>query len=129
MVYVTRNPRDTCVSLKSHWKVLEGYKGSLDLMVDVFTGDIAGYYTPFFGHILGYWEKRNEDNICFITYEEMKRDLPAVIRKVSAFLGKPVKEEDIPALADHLSFDKMKNNDAVNKSDVVEVGNKFCILF
>lgn len=51
----------------------------------------------------------------------MKRDLPAVIRKVSAFLGKPVKEEDIPALTDHLSFDKMKKNDAVNKHEAVEV--------
>ena len=28
----------------------------------------------------GYWEKRHEPNILFITYEEMKRDLPAMIR-------------------------------------------------
>ena len=28
----------------------------------------------------GYWERRHEPNILFITYEEMKRDLPDMIR-------------------------------------------------
>ena len=59
----------------------------------------------------------------FITYEEMKRDLPSVIRRVSAYLGKPVAEADMPALADFLSFDKMKNNPAMNKQDSVEVNS------
>ena len=61
-------------------------------------------------------------NIIFITYEEMKRDLPSVIRKLSAFLGKPVAAEaDIEGLADFLSFDKMRSNPAMNKQDSVEV--------
>lgn len=53
----------------------------------------------------------------------MKRDLPSVIRKVSGFLGKPVAEKDIPELTEHLSFDKMKKNDAVNKHEAVAVRN------
>ena len=51
---------------------------------------------------------RHLDNVCFITYEEMKNDLASVIRKVGAFLGYPVSEQNIPSLVDHLSFDKMK---------------------
>ena len=66
---------------------------------------------------------RHLENVCFITYEEMKSDLAAVIRKVSKFLGYPVSEQSIPALLDHLSFDKMKKNAAVNKQEIVEVNN------
>ena len=37
--------------------------------------DVIHVWTP-----RGYWEKRHEPNILFITYEEMKRDLPDMIR-------------------------------------------------
>ena len=50
-----------------------------------------------------------------VSYEEMKMDLPSVIRKVADFLEVTLTEEDIPKLCDHLSFDSMKNNDLVNK--------------
>ena len=43
------------------------------------------------------------------------------IRRVSAFLGKPVAEADIPGLADFLSFDSMKKNPAMNKQSFVDV--------
>lgn len=38
-----------------------------------------------------------------------------MIRKVVTFLGKSLTDDQIAALADHLSFEKMKNNPAVNK--------------
>ena len=68
-----------------------------------------------------YWNVRHMSNVCFITYEEMKCDLAAVVRKVSSFLGHPVPEEKMATFVDHLSFDKMKKNAAVNKQDFVEV--------
>ena len=40
---------------------------------------------------------------------------------MSAFLGKPVAEADIPGLADFLSFDNMKKNPAMNKQSFVDV--------
>jgi hypothetical protein len=81
MVYVTRNPRDTCISYMGHWKVLHGYKGSTEALVDVFLNGNSGVYLPFFHQVLGYWNRRDLSNILFITYEEMKRDLPNVIKK------------------------------------------------
>ena len=66
------------------------------------------------------------ENVCFITYEEMKKDLAAVIGKVSLFLGCNVSEKNIPSLVEHLSFDKMKDNKSVNKEEFVEV---LCMIF
>ena len=120
---MTRNPRDTVITYFNHFKVLEGYTGSFETFADAFLRDECGYYTPFMQNVKGFWEARQRPNIMFITYEEMKRDLPSVIRRVSAYLGKPVAEADMPALADFLSFDKMKNNPAMNKQDSVEVNS------
>ena len=71
-----------------------------------------------------YWSEKGRDNVCFISYEDMKKDLRSVILKVSSFLGKEqlVKDEaKMDALVTHLSFDKMKDNKAVNKAEFVQV--------
>ncbi len=82
MVYVARNPRDTCVSYMNHWRVLEGYEGDLPAFADAFLADRCGYYTPFFGHVLGYWERsKTDENLMFVTYEEMKGDLEGVVKR------------------------------------------------
>ncbi|KAK7887115.1 hypothetical protein WMY93_026736 [Mugilogobius chulae] len=40
----------------------------------------------------------------------MKEDLPAALRKMSSFLGKNLSDEVIKKIAEHCSFDTMKNN-------------------
>ena len=53
----------------------------------------------------------------------MKIDLPSVAEKVAKFLGKALPEnpEGMKAFMEHLSFDKMKTNKAVNKDDFMTV--------
>jgi len=120
LIYVARNPRDVVISFYNHWKVMDGYKGDFDGFFDAFIGDVCGYYSPFIQHVLAYWGIRDLDNVLFITYEEMKKDLPAIIRKVCKFLGKELSEDQISTLSKHLGFDSMKNNPAVNKEDVLK---------
>ena len=71
--------------------------------------------------MLGYWTRREQPNILFITFEEMKRDLPSVIRQTAEFLDKTLTEEEVERLADHLSFKYMKSNKAVNKEESVRI--------
>lgn len=71
-------------------------------------------YAPFCDHILPFWERRNQSNIFFLRYEDMIKDLPCVIRKVSKFLERDLTDEQIDLLANHLSFQNMKNNNSVN---------------
>ena len=116
-----RNPRDCLVSFFNHARVVKGYTGSFDLCADAFLNNDWLYRTPYMQNVMSYWDKRDEPNIMFITFEEMKRGLPKVIKKVSSFIGKPVAENDIPTLADFLSFENMKANPTMNKQQTVDV--------
>jgi len=120
LIYVTRNPRDAVVSYFNHWRVLAGYTGTLSTVVDAFIAGVAGYYSPFLQHVLSYWNHRHEKHMLFITYEEMKSDLAGVVSRVASFLGKTLSPKQTADLVEHLSFDQMKANSAVNKDDVLE---------
>ncbi|KAI5632732.1 sulfotransferase domain-containing protein [Phthorimaea operculella] len=71
-------------------------------------------YTPFFEHLKEAWEKRHHSNMLFLFYEELSKDLPAAVRRVSKFLNKEYTEDQIAGLCDHLSFDNFKKNKSVN---------------
>lgn len=50
----------------------------------------------------------------------MKHDLPSVIRKTADFLGKTLTDPQVEKLCDHLSFNNMKTNRAVNLEAILE---------
>ena len=72
-------------------------------------------FAPFNSHILEFWKIRDEPNILFLFYEDMKRDLDVEVKKTAQFLGKSYTQEQFDKLCIHLSFDKMKSNKSVNK--------------
>jgi hypothetical protein len=40
-------------------------------------------------HVKGWWERSKSPNVLFVYFEDMKRDLPAMVRRVAQFLGVP----------------------------------------
>lgn len=58
----------------------------------------------------------------------MIQDLPSVIKEVADFLEKSLTVEQIKILTNHLSFDNMKNNPAVNYEMVVDLNKKFKLI-
>jgi hypothetical protein len=87
-----------------------------DLMLD----DHAPYGSVW-SHMINFWNKRNDPNILFLKYEDMKRDLPAIIRKCAEFLEikYQLTDEDVTKLCEHLKFKKMQTNPAVNLETIM----------
>lgn len=77
-------------------------------------------YGSYFDHVAGFWNLRNDENVLFLTYEEMKRDLRKTAEKVASFLEKKIPEKEMDRLMEHLSFQKMKQNPTCNLDTIVK---------
>jgi len=119
IIYVARNPKDQCVSYYHHRVLFEGYKGTINDFVDEYVQDLS-FYSPYWTHVKEFWNQRNEPNVHFITYEDMKKDLPSIVRATAKFLGKSLTEVQLEKLVGHLSFESMKKNAAVNYDAVTD---------
>ncbi|XP_049944053.1 luciferin sulfotransferase-like [Schistocerca serialis cubense] len=119
IIYVARNAKDVVVSYYYHHRLWNECTLTLDEFAECFMENVVSYL-PFWDHILAFWRLRNEPNILFYSYEDMKTDLAAVVRKVADFLERPVPAEKLAQLLDHLSFQKMRDNRAVNFEDLVD---------
>lgn len=93
---------------------MRGYEGSIDDLIEEFLDDKI-LFSPMNEHVLEFWKIRNEPNVMFLFYEDMKRNLPQEVTKVMKFLGKKFSQYQIDDLCKHLSFDSMKENRAVKK--------------
>lgn len=109
IIYVARNPADTAVSFFHHQQGLDSYRGEINNFSQLFMDGIVEH-GPYQNHVREFWKIRNEKNILFLTYEEMKENLPAAIQKTCKFLGKTISDEEIQRMENHLSFDRMKKN-------------------
>lgn len=63
-------------------------------------------------HVKGWWDRAQRDpNVLFVYFEEMKRDLPAVVRRVAAFLGvAPLTEAEIANVVHKCGFAYMQEH-------------------
>ncbi|KAF8768066.1 Sulfotransferase 1C2 like protein [Argiope bruennichi] len=86
-IYITRNPKDCCVSYYHHMKNLpgHGFKGTFDEFFECFISGNIGY-GDYFDNLLGWYEHRNDPNVLFMTYEEMKENPEAAILKMASFI-------------------------------------------
>ncbi|CAG9841095.1 unnamed protein product [Diabrotica balteata] len=113
IIYCTRNPKDTCVSFYYHVKLLHGFNVTFETFCELFlNGSVI--YGDFFDHVSEFWKKRQDENVLFIQYEQMKKDSRTAIRKIAQFLEKDVSEEDVESLNKFLQFSNMKENKACN---------------
>ncbi|XP_071955836.1 sulfotransferase 1C4-like isoform X1 [Antedon mediterranea] len=122
IVYVGRNPKDNAVSLY-HFHRSNSYLRSFDHWDDFFDAfcadDVA--YGSWFEMNIYWWKRRNEENILFVKYEDMKKDLKSVIERVAEFFEWKIPDGRIQDVVQHCSFGSMKNNPKVNFSDGVHV--------
>ncbi|KAK8786644.1 hypothetical protein V5799_023582 [Amblyomma americanum] len=102
-VYVARNPWDCCVSLyhriKSSPKPASFAPRTFDDFFKIF---VEGKFSfgEYFDHVLCGYDRREDHNVFFVTFEDLKADREAVALKLAYFLG----EEYGDALEDREVF-------------------------
>lgn len=117
---MARNPKDAAISFFHHYQNLVGYTGTKEDFFDAYMeGKII--YAPFFDHILSFWNIRHRENILFLTYEDMKRDIMGALRKTTEFLGKKYTEEELISAADHLSLKNMRSKSLKIKKKRIKI--------
>lgn len=73
--------------------------------------DAHGMQGALFGFLAAWWPLRNEPNVLFMHFSDMKRDHEGSIRKIAAFLGEEPNEDQWERILRHASFGWMKENE------------------
>ncbi|CAG2112620.1 unnamed protein product, partial [Medioppia subpectinata] len=121
LIYVVRNPKDTAVSYYHHHKMstfLGNYRGSWNEFSELFVGGHL-VYGDWLQHVEGFWRlhQQNPTKVLFISYEELNTDLPKMIALMANFMGRQLSDETIATIANHCSFESMKDNKMVNREN------------
>ncbi|XP_040074812.1 sulfotransferase 1C2-like [Ixodes scapularis] len=88
-IYVTRNPYDSCVSFYYHTENFPAYEfddGTFDEFFDLFVRGRVDY-GDYFDHLLSWYAHREDPNVMFVTYEDLKKDSKSWILKVVDLIG------------------------------------------
>lgn len=119
IIYLCRNPKDIITSYYNLMQWLDEVElDEFKTWNSFFQAFVDGtaLHCPWTRHVLKYWERRNDSNLLFLKYEELVKDLPNGVRKIAAFLGKSLSDDDISRICEHCSVDNMRTNNMVNLS-------------
>ncbi|KAB7504383.1 Sulfotransferase family cytosolic 1B member 1 [Armadillidium nasatum] len=112
VVYVARNSKDVAVSYCHHSRLLKchDFCGTTSEFVDHFVNDTL-VYSPFWTHIKEGWKRRNQSNIHFMFYEDLKANPKAEIARLKDFLNVDLTNDQIEKIVHYTSFDQMKERE------------------
>ncbi|XP_077157467.1 amine sulfotransferase-like isoform X2 [Paroedura picta] len=127
VIYVSRNPKDVLVSyyhFTSLSSIIETAEDFGDFMEKFLAGEVLA--SSWIDHVEGWFSHKDDFNILFLTYEEMKKDLRSSVLKICNFLGKRLTEEELQDVVDKATFNKMKMDPRANyenlSSDLIQKG-------
>jgi hypothetical protein len=109
VIYMLRDPRDVALSAYHHVGLMTGREPNREAFIRDF---ILGRspFRSWFKHIKSWWPHRNDPNVLFVRFEEVVADLEGTVRRVAAFCGIEVHEEDMPRILEHCGIEFMKNH-------------------
>ncbi|XP_060595287.1 sulfotransferase 1C4-like [Ruditapes philippinarum] len=125
IIYLTRNPKDVITSYYHLLQWLNELRDDEETWPKFFNSFVEGkgLFCPWPRHVLKYWERRNDNNVLFLKYEDLIKDLQKGVRTIAKFLGKEISDENVAKICDHCTVQNMKTNDKVNLSYWRDVKN------
>ena len=121
-IYVARNPKDTLVSVWHHKNrmILPGVKDTWKVFMSNILSGKTGLYGNWFDHVLEWWKHKDEENILFLKYEDMKKDLSQSVHTISHFIGiEDATSELIDKVVEQSSFESMSQDPNANYNWII----------
>ncbi len=112
-IYVARHPVSCFASSADFIASNAGpLTPGLDVIEAWFTSDDHMWWGTWPAHVQGWWElSQRHDNVLFRTFEEMKQDLPGVVRRVTEFLGvAPLTDVELEQVVTKCGFGYMQEH-------------------
>ena len=128
-IYIGRDGRDVVWSMYNHhatandgwYDALNNTPGLIGPPIEKPPSSTTQYFNdwldrdghpfwPFWENVRSWWDIRHLQNVHFIHFADLKRDMAGEIRRVANFLGIAVDEDVWESILLHCSFDYMKAN-------------------
>lgn len=128
-LYVVRDGRDVVWSLYNHhvtaneswYAALNDTPGLVGPKMERPAATVVEYFREwlekdgyplwsFWDHVRGWWAIRELPNVALMHYGELKRDLPAAIRRIADHFNIPIREELWPEILAHCHIDYMRDH-------------------
>lgn len=133
-VYIARNPKDVCFS---YYRFESGkswsgfFQPDWEMWLSMFCrGEVQR--GDWFEHALSWWrasrDHRNgpgNNNILFLTFEDLKRDTAGQIERIAAFLNIEVTKERLEGVVPKIGFEEMRKTSFSGLKDVKEFNEFF----
>lgn len=117
-IYVARNPFDCAVSFYHHTrgfvKHYDFAEGTFDEFFECFlTGEVD--FGDYFDNLMSWYQHKDDDNVLFLTYEQMKADPAKAVAAIGQFLGpgsaRIVQDTNmLERILHHSSFESMRKD-------------------
>jgi aryl sulfotransferase len=128
-IYIARDGRDVVWSMynhhanaNAHWyELLNDTPGRVGPPIEKPPESIHQYFLdwldrdghpfwPFWDNVASWWAIRDQPNLMFLHFEDLRRDLPGQMRRIADFLDIEIDEARFPLMVEHCTFDWMKAN-------------------
>jgi aryl sulfotransferase len=139
-IFVGRDGRDAFMSWCNHRAVMK--EAEIDALnsraiadgvppMPPFDGDVRGFFAQWLAdasllaHVATYWQRRNEPNLLFVHFADLKADLAGEMRRIAEFLDITVPSEKWPAVVERCTFESMRaRGDEIGAFALFEGGAK-----
>jgi len=105
-IYIVRDVRDVALSSYHHFCLMTGVDQNREQFINGFLRQPRSW----FKFQASWWPHRNDENVLFLTYEGIIKDLEGTVRKLAAFCGIPVDESSMPRIVERCSIGFMKQH-------------------
>ncbi len=111
-IYVARHPVSCFASCIDFIDTnVGGMAPELPAFVTWFTSPDLMWWGTWTDHVKGWWVRRNEPNVLFVYFEDMKKDLSSVVKRVVEFLGvRELTPDELSAVVHKCSFAYMQEH-------------------